>query len=37
MFKVSVLKEIDSSNIWEGLFLELTNESIKNKIIVGNL
>ena len=36
-YEVSVLKKINSSNVWEGLFLELNHESIKNKIIVGNL
>ena len=36
-FEVSVRKKIDNSNIWEGLFLELKHESIKYKIIVGDL
>ena len=36
-YEVSVLTKINSSNVWEGLSLELNHESIKNKIIVGNL
>ena len=36
-FDVSVTKKIDNSNVWEGLFLELTHYSLNNKIIVGNI
>ena len=34
---IAVIKEIENSNICEGLFLELKHEWMKNKIIVGNL
>ena len=30
-YEVSVLKKINTSNVWEGLFLELNRESIKKQ------
>ena len=35
-FEVSVIKKIDGSTIWEGLFIELKH-SLVNKIIIGNI
>ena len=36
-FEVSVIKKIDGSTIWEGLFIELKHRLINNKIIIGNI
>ena len=36
-FEVRVVKTVDNSNIWEGLFLELKHGSLKNKITIGNI
>ena len=36
-FDVTVVKTIENSSIWEGLFLELKHESVQNKITIGSL
>ena len=36
-FDVTLVKTIENSSIWEGLFLELKHESLQNKITIGNL
>ena len=36
-FEVTVIKKIDFSTIWEGLFLELKHDSLKNKFVIGNI
>ena len=36
-FDVTVVKTIENSSIWEGLFLELKHESLQNNITIDNL
>ena len=36
-FEVSVIKKIDGSTIWEGLFIEVKHRLVNNKIIIGNI
>ena len=36
-YDVSVIKKIDNSLIWDGLFLKLKHEKMQNAIIIGNL
>ena len=36
-FEVTVIKKIDFSTVWEGLFLELKHGSLKNKFVIGNI
>ena len=37
IYEVSLIKKIDSSSIWDGLFLKLKHSNMQNEIIVGNL
>ena len=37
LFEVTVIKKIDFSTVWEGLFLELKHGSLKNKFVIGNI
>ena len=37
IYEVSLIKRIDSSSIWDGLFLKLKHSNMQNEIIVGNL
>ena len=36
-FEVTGIKKIDNSAVWEGLFIELKHDSLKNKFIIGNI
>ena len=36
-FEATVIKKIDVSTVWEGLFLELKQSSLKNKFVIGNV
>ena len=36
-YDVSVIKKIEMSTIWDGLFLKLKHEEMQNEVIIGNL
>ena len=36
-YDVSVIKKIEMSTIWDGLFLKLKIEEMQNEVIIGNL
>ena len=36
-YDVTIKAQVNNSDIWDGLFLEIKHENIKNKIIVGNI
>ena len=36
-YDVTVRAQVNNSDIWDGLFLEISHENLKNKIIVGNI
>ena len=35
-YDVSVIKKIEMSTIWDGLFLKLQNREMRNEVITGN-
>ena len=35
-YDVTVRAQVNNSDIWDGLFLEISHENLKNEIIVGN-
>ena len=37
IYTLSLIKNIDISYIWDGLFLKLEHDNMQNEIIVGNL
>ena len=36
-YDVTVRAQVNNSDIWDGLFIEISHENLKNKIIVGNI
>ena len=36
-YDVTVRAQVNNSDIWDGLFLEISHENLKNKIIIGNV
>ena len=36
-YDVTIKAQVNNSDIWDGLFLEIKHENMKNKIIVGNI
>ena len=36
-YDVTIKARVNNSDLWDGLFLEITHEELKNKIIVGNI
>ena len=36
-YDVTIKILVSTSNLWDGLFLEIKHENLKNKIIVGNI
>ena len=36
-YDVTIRAQVNNSDIWDGLFLEISHENLKNKIIVGNI
>ena len=36
-YDVPIKAEVNDSDIWDGLFLEMKHENLKNKIIIGNI
>ena len=37
IYDVTVRAQVNNSDIWDGLFLEISHENLKNKMIVGNI